>query len=53
MVVLIIKNLIDTLEEFRMVMIDHDTFVEKFQEDVIVHRRHQGGNDAAKGCRNH
>ena len=39
--VFLIMNSIDILEEHQNVDDDHDTFVERFHEDIIAHRRHQ------------
>ena len=39
--VFLIMNSIDILEEHQNVDDDHNTFVERFHEDVINQRRHQ------------
>ena len=52
--VFLIINSIDILEEHQNVDGDHDTFVERFHEDVIDPRSHQvKKNDEARGYWNH
>ena len=51
--VFLIMNSIDILEELGMFDDDHDTFVERFHED-IAHRRHQAKRkDGAKSYWNY